>query len=318
MKLSNCVVGQVIEAKRDVKGYHNVTIPRGLQVLVGMLQLPAIDEYPVRVDHDSFSDGYEWVNPADFRKVKEVKEVEQVDAVPYDVQKGTKVICVHGFVEPRFSDYFKEGVVYVVRQDGLDHDGELRLEHPSLGGGHGYGKPQHFRLYKEPQETVKEPVVEPKSVVQEKLPPTYIQVGDYILSSGRDPELEADTLYEVVQVDPRHIGISLHTSSVKVWQECYCLVMSDFSKVLREVQPDVDMTTTEPASILVGCTVRVKEDVVARHGENIPKGTTGVVASIRDDNGQYIVYSPIGWLGQFTVDKDVLEQVEGDADTPTA
>lgn len=87
------------------------------------------------------------------------------------------------------------------------------------------------------------PYVEPEPVVQEKLSPTYIQVGDYILSSGHDPELEVGTLYEVVEVTPRLIGIDLHTSSNEAWQECYCLTSLDYSKVLREVQPDADTPT---------------------------------------------------------------------------
>lgn len=176
MKLSNCVVGQVIEAKRDVVGLSNERIHKGMQVTVGILDDCAT--YNLRIQHPSLECGYAWVSSTDFRKVKEA--------------------------------------VVPTPSDGIDFSG-LR-EH-------------------------QERMLTPEPVVQEKLPPTYIQVGDYILPSGRDPELEADILYEVVKVDPRHIGIALHTSSREAWQEDYCLTMSDYSKVLREVQPDADTPT---------------------------------------------------------------------------
>ena len=184
MQLSNCVVGQVIEAKRDVKGFNYGTIPKGLQVVVGRLQLPAIDECPVRVDHNSFSDGYEWVNPADFRKVKEAvvptpsdgisfsglrehqermlapkKPVLTEECTKQNLQVGDTVLvgtngAGYHHVLPEYAGLTCE-VIYV------HFDGSVDIYHPDV---HTWGNGYRSKL-KHLTKIVKEPVVE--SVVQE-------------------------------------------------------------------------------------------------------------------------------------------------------
>lgn len=70
MKLKNVVEGTRIQAKRDVTGCAYEVIPKGLEAIVGMVQNPPVDSYPVRIDHEDIGDGYAWVNATDFRKVK--------------------------------------------------------------------------------------------------------------------------------------------------------------------------------------------------------------------------------------------------------
>lgn len=75
MKLKNVVEGTQIEAKRNTTGECGEAIAKGavLDVTKVLEEYPH-DTYRVRVDAEYLAYGLAWVDPADFRKVKEVTE----------------------------------------------------------------------------------------------------------------------------------------------------------------------------------------------------------------------------------------------------
>lgn len=68
---------------------------------------------------------------------------------------GEQVQVKHTHTEEYCQDDFKEGQVFEVLR--VDADGVFKVEGEQFGLGIGYGRPENFRKYKEP-----EPVVEPE------------------------------------------------------------------------------------------------------------------------------------------------------------
>lgn len=235
MKLKNVVEGTQIEAKRNTTGECGEAIAKGavLDVAEVLEECPR-GTYCVRVEAEYLEDGFAWVVPADFRKVKEVS-VEEVTEKPTEhVYKVDDKVLVgsegagFGYVDPELAD--KVCTVTAAYANGC-----LRVFYPEVTPTHGYlTYPRYVS-----------PCVFGYAPVQEHLPQTYMQVGDYILSSGSDPKLEMGVPYKVVgfYTNGRLVGIALHTSTSEHWQERYCLTMQDYSTVLREVKPDADTPT---------------------------------------------------------------------------
>lgn len=320
MKLSNCVVGQVIEAKRNVRGHSNERIPKGLQVKVD--HVCTYDYYPLRVKHPGIDCGFAWVNPADFRKV--VQEVQPDDAVPADVQKGTKVVCIRDFVEPRFGDTFTVGVVYEVRQDGLDHDGELRLKHPSLDCGHGYGKPQNFRLYKEPQEAV----VPKKPVLTEECTKQNLQVGDTVLvgTNGAGYNLVLPE-YAGLTCEVTHVhfdgSVDINHPDVPQWGNGYRSRLKHLTKIVKEpvVEPVVqEFQEGDVLECITDCEGEYNEKCVAGRLYRFSRYCK------HDGRDEIQVHDPDLWFNHALVLPENFklyarvkpEKDSTDADTPTA
>lgn len=63
---------------------------------------------------------------------------------------GEKVQVKHTHTEEYCQDYFEEGQVFEVLR--VDADGVFKVEGEQFGLGIGYGRPENFRKYKEPQQ----------------------------------------------------------------------------------------------------------------------------------------------------------------------
>lgn len=148
MKLKNVVVGTRIQAKREINGYSGEVIPKGSEVTVGMVQNPPIDGYPVRIDHEDFSDGYAWVNPADFRKVKEVAVEEAAEAPTKlcDFHDGDVLLCTTS-CEGKHQEKCIEGRLYKYIAESKHYIGRVRVGDPELYLGEASVFPENFTLY---------------------------------------------------------------------------------------------------------------------------------------------------------------------------
>lgn len=156
MKLKNVVVGTQIEAKRNTTGECGEPIEKGAvldvaKVLVGYPH----DAYRVRVEAEYLVDGFAWVDPADFRKVKEVTEkpTEHVYKVGDKVLVGSEG-AGYGHVLRELAN--KVCTVTEVREDKC-----LRVRHPEVAQTHAHEHgyltyPRYVSRYVEP-----EPVEEP-------------------------------------------------------------------------------------------------------------------------------------------------------------
>lgn len=72
---------------------------------------------------------------------------------------GEQVQVKHNHTEEYCGDHFEEGQVFEVLR--VDSDGMFKVEGEQFDFGVGYGRPENFRKYKEPQQEP-EPVVEPE------------------------------------------------------------------------------------------------------------------------------------------------------------
>lgn len=138
MKLKNVVEGTQIEAKRNTTGECGEAIAKGAVLDVDeVLEECPRGTYCVRVEAEYLEDGFAWVVPADFRKVKEVS-VEEVTEKPTEhVYKVDDKVLVgsegagYGYVDRELAD--KVCTVTAVHADGC-----LRVSHPEVTSTFGY------------------------------------------------------------------------------------------------------------------------------------------------------------------------------------
>ena len=148
MKLSNCVVGQVVEAKRDTRGHSNERISKGLRVTLDLVTTDYT--YPVRVRHSDIDCGFAWVDPADFRKVKEVAVEEPAEKPTEHVYKVGDEVLVgaegagYGHVDPELANKVCT-VTAVLKDERL-----LMIAHPEVTSKSGYKTyPRYVKPYVE-------------------------------------------------------------------------------------------------------------------------------------------------------------------------
>lgn len=153
MKLKNVVEGTQIEAKRNTTGECGEVIHKGTMLGVTDVLRPNIyDPYRVRVADDSLDGGCAWVNPEDFRKVKEVTEkpTEHVYKVGDEVLVGSEG-AGYGYVDRDLAN--KVCTVTAVHADGC-----LRVAHPEVTLTCGYYTyPCYVSPYVEPEPVEEEP-----------------------------------------------------------------------------------------------------------------------------------------------------------------
>lgn len=170
MKASNAVVGGKVQIKRACRGHSNEIIAKGLVCTVSRVMG---ETYELRLKHPDIEYGFAWVNASDCRKylepAAEVVEDTPLFDVPHDITEGTLLRCIRSFTS-RHDDKFTAGTVYTVSRNDVVYADELKLTHPTLGGGYGFGKPADFCLV-HPTPLEKAPVL---------LSHNY-QVGDKVL-----------------------------------------------------------------------------------------------------------------------------------------
>lgn len=228
MKTKNAVVGSTIEVKRTFTNTASCDehFEKGLQVLVADNNM---GEYqPLKVVHKDIEDGYAWVNPKHFRKVKEV--VEEVSEAPTEhLYKVDDKVLVgaegagFGYVDCALAN--KVCTVTALRDSGC-----LRIEHPSVLASHGgyLTYPCYVSPYAAP---------EPE--------PVRPEVGDWVVATAVNPHLVAGVAYKVVGFSAITgcVGIALNTHQSTAWQKVHYINTEDYSIVLREVKPDADTHT---------------------------------------------------------------------------
>lgn len=148
MKLKNVVEGTQIEAKRNTTGECGEAIAKGAVLYVTkVLEEYPHDTYRVRVDAEYLAYGLAWVDPADFRKVKEVTEkpTEHVYKV------GDAVLVGSEGAGYRYIDRDLANRVCTVT--AIHKDGCLRVSHPEVTSTFGYRTyPRYVSPYVEPVE----------------------------------------------------------------------------------------------------------------------------------------------------------------------
>ena len=135
-----------------------------------------------------------------------------------------------------FGESISEGLVCTVSRidDSYMSDYELRLEHPDIDGGFAWVNASDCRKYTEvTEEEPTEPTPEPELTCAD------VQVGDWLVATDVDTNLVAGVAYPVVgrSTITGRVGVAVHTSAERAWQEVYYLNREYYSTVLREVTP---------------------------------------------------------------------------------
>lgn len=232
MKVSNAVVGGKVQVKRDCRGHSGESISKGLVCTVSRIQG---EDYELRLKHPNIEDGFAWVDASDCRKYTEVTEEELTEPTPEPVEEseeepvrtpheykvGDKVLvgaegAGHGLVLKEYANL----VCTIAEQPPRAH-GCVELVHPDIQSGRAYtSKVQYITPYKEPELTCAD-----------------VQVGDWLVATDVDTNLVAGVAYPVVGFSTltTRVGVAVHTSAERAWQEVYYLNREDYSVVLREV-----------------------------------------------------------------------------------
>lgn len=147
MKLKNVAVDTRIQAKRNTTGECGEPITKGVVLdVTEVLGVNPSDTYRVRVNAEYLEAGCAWVDPADFRKVKEVTEkpTEHVYKVGDKVLVGSEG-AGWGYIDHALAN----NVCTVV---AVHKDGCLRVSHPKVTLEHGYlTYPRYVSPYVEPE-----------------------------------------------------------------------------------------------------------------------------------------------------------------------
>lgn len=150
MKLKNVVVGAKIEAKRNTTGECHEPIEKGTVLEVSkVLEASPHDVYRVRVDAEYLEDGFAYVDPADFRKVKEVTE----EPTEYTYKVGDKVLV--GSEGAGYNHVLRDLADKVCTVTEVREDKCLRVRHPEVPQTHAHELgyltyPQYVSPYVEP------------------------------------------------------------------------------------------------------------------------------------------------------------------------
>lgn len=206
---------------------------------------------------------------------------------------GEQVQVKRTHTEDYCQDYFKKGQVFEVLR--VDSDGMFKVAGEQFDLDIGYGRPENFRKYKEP-EHVQE--------AQQEVAHQY-KVGDEVLVGAEGagygcvlPKY-ADKVCTVVGV--RVHGeinlVSITHPDVRNGRK-----YTSMTKYLTPYKQEPDVPFKE------GTIVELKEDTVAQHGENVPFGlyvAHGVVAT----EGWTILYTNHGGLGRAVVRTELLTKV---------
>lgn len=162
---------------------------------------------------------------------------------------GEQVQVKHTHTEEYCQDDFKEGQVFEVLR--VDADGVFKVEGEQFGLGIGYGRPENFRKYKDPQQE-----------------PEQYKVGDKVLvgaeGAGNNHVLKdyAGRVCTITEVD-----VFGQSKLVEITHPDVMDGHSYTSKV-KYLTPHVE----ESEPLKVGDIVELSEDCKAKHGEHIPKG----------------------------------------------
>ena len=237
MKVSNAVVGGKVQIKCDCTGHSDEFIKGGLVCTVSRI---LGEDYELRLKHPDIEDGFAWVNASDCRKYKGVTEEEPIEPTPEPVEESEEV--------PVLTPHeYKVGDKVLVGAEGAGHNHVLKeyanlvctitfvnvfsdvnlveIQHPNVLSGHSYtSKVQYITPCKEP---------EPELACAD------VQVGDWLVATDVDTNLVAGVAYPVVGFSTvtGRVGVAVHTSAERAWQEGYYLNREDYSMVLREVTP---------------------------------------------------------------------------------
>ena len=135
-----------------------------------------------------------------------------------------------------YAEFIKGGLVCTVSRidDSYISDYELRLKHPDIDDGYAWVNAADCRKYTEvTEEEPIEPTPEPELTCAD------VQVGDWLVATDVDTNLVAGVAYRVVGFShsTARVGVAVHTSTIRAWQEVYYLNREDYSTVLREVTP---------------------------------------------------------------------------------
>lgn len=110
----------------------------------------------------------------------------------------------------------------------------LKLVHPDIADGFAWVNASDCRKYEEA--TAEEPI---EPTPEPELTCADVQVGDWLVATDVDTNLVAGVAYPVVGFSTitGRVGVAVHTSAERAWQEGYYLNREDYSMVLREVTP---------------------------------------------------------------------------------
>lgn len=199
---------------------------------------------------------------------------------------GEKVQVKHTHTEPSCRDDFKEGQVFEVLR--IDADGMFKVEGEQFGLGIGFGRPENFRKYKEPEQEPEQYKVGDKVLVGAEGAGNHHVLKDY---AGRVCTItEVDVFGQSKLVEITHPDVMdghSYTSKVKY------------------LTPHVEESAVP---FKEGTIVELKEDTVAKHGENVPFGlyvARGVVVI----EGWTILYTKHGSFGRAVVRTELLKAV---------
>ena len=254
MKLKNVVAGMFIEAKRKTFGLSHEVIHKGTRVQV--TDNDGSTAYGVRVVHEDIEDGYAWVDPADFRKVKEVAVEEVTEArTEHSYSVGDEVLvgsegAGYGYVDRDLAN--KVCTVTAVFEDGC-----LRIAYPSVTSTHGYlTYPHYVRPYVAPAPVEEAPTelhnfregdvsVKDFGAIGDKL--HDFRTGDVLLcitacEGKHDEQCIAGRLYAY----ERDSSVYLHRVCVadpELYLEQATVLPENFTLYARKVEDNADTST---------------------------------------------------------------------------
>lgn len=203
---------------------------------------------------------------------------------------GEQVQVKHNHTEEYCGDHFEEGQVFEVLR--VDSDGMFKVEGEQFDFGVGYGRPENFRKYKEPQQ-------EPQQETGQ------YKVGDKVLVGAEGAGYGC--------VLPEYAGKVCTVVRVRVHGE---------SNLVSITHPDVingskytSMTEyltpykEEPEPLKVGDIVELSEDCVDYFDDCIPKGLYRLHAETGCHDGYTNLETEHGGSGQATVKTELLTKV---------